>query len=134
MQQYDTSSPEGKRKVIDGYRQAVKLSPGLSFKSFCDQSCIDKYKPMLWWANNHGIRILDIQHGKESIIRDVTPTFVQARPRSQSPLSVLRNVSITFPDGVNLTLQESGVEEVVALLDAYQSRHQVGGGTRECSL
>jgi len=136
MQQlYDTSSPAGKLQAIDGYRQAVQDRPGLSFKSFCDQSGIINYKPLLWWCNEHDISVMAIQRGRESKCSDKTPTFIQIRPRSNTvSIPMLRNVSITFPDGVNLTLQESGVSEVIALLGAYQSRHQAEGGARECSL
>lgn len=50
------------------------------------------------------------------------------------PSSVQLVEMFPFPDGVNLTLQESGVEEVIALLDVYQIRHQAEGGARSCSL
>ena len=51
-------------------------------------------------------------------------------PSGRSGFSNLRGVSITFPDGVNLTLQESSVESVISLLTVYQSRR---GGAEPCS-
>lgn len=135
QQNYDTSTPEGKRQAIDEYRRAVTTTPGLSFKAFCDQSGISNYKPLLWWCNGQGISVYDIQRGKERSAKagEATPTFIQFRPQARSHQSTLQSISITFPDGVNLTLQESGVEDLVSLLITYQSRKQAAGGAETCS-
>lgn len=131
----DTSSPDGKLKAIEEYRQAVASTPDLTFKSFCERRGITNYKQILWWSSGHGISIHEIRHGGNSRTGDVTsPTFIQFRPRPRGQASALRNISVTFPDGVNLTLQESGVEELVSLLLTYQSRKQATGGVVQCSL
>ena len=136
-QSYDTTTPEGKEQVIEAYRKEVKSNPKLSLKSFCDRIGLsDGYKHVLWWANSHGISIYEIQRGteQEGKANHDQPTFIQVQPSRQSSSSRLKAVSITFPDGVNLTLQESGVTEIIALLDAYRSRHQTEGGAASCSL
>ncbi len=136
-QSYSTTTPEGKRQVIDAYRRAVKSNPKLSLKSFCYEIGLgDGYKHVLWWANGQGISIYGIQRGSDQGNKaDLDcPTFIQVKPVQRTVSSSLKAVSITFPDGINLSLQESGVEEVVALLDAYRSRHQAEGGAAPCSL
>ena len=57
-------------------------------------------------------------------------SIVQIRPACSKPRpsSSLSNISITFPDGVNLSLQECSVESVADLLSIYRSRCKVAGG------
>ena len=56
-------------------------------------------------------------------------TFIQFVPSGKSLSGNLLGVSITFPDGVNLTLQESSVESLISLLSIYKSRL---GGAKPC--
>lgn len=129
-QSYDTTTTEGKSQVIEAYREAVKSEA----KAFCDRLGLsDGYNYVRWWANRHGIFIDEIQRGEKGTPNQNQPTFIQVQPSRQSFSSRLKAVSITFPDGVNLTLQESDVAEVIALLDSYRSRHQAEGGATPCS-
>lgn len=131
---YDTTTAKGKLQIINAYRQAVESSPNLSFKSFCDDECIDCYGLLMHWSNRHNISLKDIRRQTGPVHAQECPTFIQVRPRQQSVFPIMGKVSITFPDGINLTLQETGVQEVIALLEAYQSRHQAEGGAASCSL
>ena len=129
-QSYDTITPEGKSQVIEAYREAVKSEAGLSLKAFCNRLGLSNgYNYVRWWANRHGIFFYEIQRGEQGTPNQNQPTFIQVQPSWQSFSSRLKAVSITFPDGVNLTLQESGVAEVIAL----RSRHQAEGGATPCS-
>jgi len=121
---FDTTTSEGKNAAIESYRAAASSNPGLSFKGFCDQSGIKNYKALLWWCNRQHISIQSIQReaGKNQSASMAAPTFIQFRPRPHGQPSTLKNISITFTDGVNLTLQESGVEDLVSLLTLYQTR------------
>lgn len=40
----------------------------------------------------------------------------------------MRGISITFPDGVNLSLQEGNAESIADLLAIYRSRCRTAGG------
>ena len=133
-QSYDITTSEGKSQFIEAYRESVKSEAGLSLKAFCDRMGLsDGYTKVLSWANRRGVYIFEIHQGKRDTPNQNQPTFIQLQPSRQSFSSRLKVVSITFPDGINLTLQESGVAEVIALLDSYRSRHQAEGGATSCS-
>jgi len=133
---FDTTTSEGKTAAIESYRAAISSEPELSFKEFCNRSGIENYDSLLWWCNRHHISVQSIQReaGKNQLDSSSSPTFIQFRPRPHSQSSTLKNISITFTDGVNLSLQESGVEDLVSLLTLYQSRKQAEGGASVCSL
>ena len=76
----------------------------------------------------NGIRILDLKReaSGETVCR-MTNTgsgdaFIQFVPSNRTASGNLRGISITFPDGVNLSLQESSVESVISLLTIYRKR------------
>ena len=71
-----------------------------------------------------------VRDGDETTVLESEGTFIQFVPSGKSTSGNLRGVSITFPDGVNLTLQESSVENVISLLNIYSSRL---GGAKPCS-
>ena len=133
--EFDTSTPSGKRQALAAYKSEVASNPNLSFKSFCDNHGISEYKKLLWWCNGQGISIYALQ--RRGAHQDTNGAemkgdgaFIQFTPAVRPSSGDLRGISITFPDGVNLTLQESSVESVVSLLTIYQSRL---GGAGVCS-
>ena len=63
---------------------------------------------------------------------DKSQVIKEVQPSQQSFSSRLKAVSITFPDGVNLKHLESGVAEMIALLDSYRSSHKAEGGATPC--
>ena len=87
-------------KAWNGYKKSKKENPDLSLKA----GNPDLEAPLNGGGDN--------------------PAFVQFVPRQgiESSPSSLRGVSITFPDGVNLTLQECTTESVISLLTIYQQR------------
>jgi hypothetical protein len=128
---YNTSTYAGKEQVVSDYQSAVENDPFLTFKSFCGQNGIEEYKPLLWWCNRQGISINKIQSAARcsnklplaEVGKNLETSFLQFVPQSaEGAYGNLKNVSITFPDGVNIALQESTVESVVSLLTVYQSR------------
>lgn len=133
QKQYDISTFEGKQRVVEDYRKAVQANPGLKFKKFCTQCGIDRYEPLLWWCHRHGISVLDIIRGSQTESGNLNPTFIQFRPGQAPTAIVLKDISITFPDGINLTLRESCVDDLVTLLDTYKTRHCGEGDAGICS-
>ena len=97
---------------------------------------ICKFRGVIDWTKRHRISVLELRREArgETAGRSESPksdgTFIQFMPSGRSASSNLRGISITFPDGVNLTLQESSVESVISLLTVYQSRR---GGAEPCS-
>ena len=114
-------------KVIEDYKVRLKDNPDLKLSEYCKETHTN-YNGVVDWTKSHAVSIRELQreaHGESS------GTFIQFAPSRYPASSDLRGVSITFPDGVNLTLQESSVESVISLLTIYQSRQ---GGASSCSL
>lgn len=56
-------------------------------------------------------------------------SFIQFTPSASAvPFASMHGVSITFPDGVNLSLQECSAEGVADLLAIYRVRCNAAGG------
>ena len=123
------------RKVIEGYKSRLKSNPDLKLSEYCKESHTN-YRGVIDWTKRHGISILELRREARdgalgsSASSEADGAFIQFMPSSRSTSGNLRGVSITFPDGVNLTLQESSVESVISLLSIYQSRQ---GGAASCS-
>ena len=131
--QFDSTTNSGRVSIIEAYKVAVSENAGrLSFKSFCDVNGIFDYEKILWWCRDRKISVKRIQQSQIASYSDipVSSSIVQVRPASiprQYP-STLSGVSITFPDGVNLSLQEGNAEGIADLLAIYRSRCKVAGG------
>ena len=123
------------RKTIDDYKLRLKDNPDLKLSEFCKEVHTN-YRRVLSWTRRHGISISALKRkasgGTAWGLSDTEPgnAFIQFVPSSRLTSASLLGISITFPDGVNLTLQESSVESVISLLTIYQSRQ---GGAKSCS-
>ena len=134
MQQYDVTTSSGRTLIIEAYRAAILENDGhLSFKSFCDNNGISDYRRLLWWSRGRKISIKVIQKSSQRnscqdkpLISSIVPIRPVAIPEQCT--SLLTNVSITFPDGVNFLLQECSVENMANLLASYRSRCKAAGG------
>ncbi|GAB6120043.1 hypothetical protein [Dysgonomonas termitidis] len=110
-------------RVLEGYKECLKTTPHLSFKSYCEDNNIN-YERLLDWAQRHGIFIRELQaeaRCEDFVNGDNPQTFIQFRPQSHPVMagSVLKGISITFPNNVNLTLQECTAESLISLLSLY---------------
>ena len=123
------------RRVIEGYKSRLRTNPDLKLSEYCKESHAN-YRGVIDWTKRHGISILELRREARGETSGSTSApqsdgaFIQFMPSSRSTFGNLRGISITFPDGVNLTLQESSVESVISLLTIYQSRQ---GGAASCS-
>ena len=88
------------------------------------------YERLRRWIRTKGI---SVRACAQSICRDHPQpksatesgpvSFIQFAPSSMPVTSVsMRGISITFPDGVNLSLQEGNAESIADLLAIYRSR------------
>ena len=118
MQTFDSTTNSGRTSIIEAYRIAVTESADrISFKTFCDDNGISDYRKILWWCRDRKISVKRIQQSQITSPSNtpVSPSIVQVRPTSiprQSPSTLLSGISITFPDGVNLSLQEGNAEGI----------------------
>ena len=130
MQAFDSTTNSGRTSIIEAYRVAVTESADhISFKTFCDDNGISDYRKILWWCRDRKISVKRIQAQCVRHNETDSPSIVQIRPAT-IPISSssLSNISITFPDGVNLALQECSIENVARLLAIYSSRSRTAGG------
>ena len=123
------------RKTVDGYKSRLKDNPDLKLSEYCKEIHTN-YRGVIDWMRRNGIRPLDLKReASGATVCGMANTgsgdaFIRFVPSNRTASGNLRGVSITFPDGVNLTLQESSVESVISLLTIYQSRQ---GGAGLCS-
>ena len=134
MQQFDIKTSSGRALFIEAYKSAILENEDyISFKTFCDSHGISDYRKLLWWCRAHKISIKGIQRLSQSEPHPgklLTSSIVQIRPASmpRHESSLLTNLNISFPDGVNLSLQECSVENMANLLVSYRSRCKAAGG------
>ena len=121
--------------VIEGYKTRLRSDPNLRLSEYCKESDTH-YGRVIDWMRRHGISVRELRRESRgevsgrSMASSSEGTFIQFVPSGKSTSGNLRGVSITFPDGVNLTLQESSVESIISLLSIYSSRL---GGAKPCS-
>ena len=120
------------------YSQLLNDAPTHTLRSFCKSASVN-YRGMLKWIRRQGLSVKVQKKGRrkrkeeEVLPLDKVYPFVQLVPsQSSAPqASTLHQVSITFPDGVALTLQECTFEGVVTLIDTYARRRSAREA--ECS-
>lgn len=115
--------------VLNGYKKRLsEESPEYSLRAYCSERGIN-YHQVLDWTSRHGYYLRDIRAEVFGGFPAEEPTsgemFVQFRPRRTSASkgrTKLKGISITFPNGVNLGLEDCDCEEVIALIDTYERR------------
>lgn len=126
-------TPADKHALLQEYKELLKIDPLHTLKSFCKERGI-KVTKFNDWMHRHGISVKRLQaeaRGEDPCL--YSNTFIQFKAGNLPAYAAdtLKGVSITFADGVNLTLQESSVENVVSLLTVYGYRNN--GGSKICS-
>ena len=122
-------------KVISDYRLKLGENPDLKLREYCKETHT-YYRGLIDWLERYGPDSRGmkseacVKNGDGTAVLESEGTFIQFVPSGKSTSGNLRGVSITFPDGVNLTLQESSVESIISLLNIYKSRL---GGVKPCS-
>ena len=120
------------------YSHLLNEAPTLTLSSFCKSTSVN-YRGMLKWIRRQGLSVKTRKKARkkhkteESVPLEKVHPFVQLVP-AQTAVSLancLHQVTITFPDGVSLTLQECTFEGVVTLIDTYNRRRSAREA--ECS-
>ena len=123
------------RKVIEDFRSRLGENPDLELREYCKETHTN-YRGLIDWMERNGINTCETRRkarakeNDETTVLESEGAFIQFVPSGKSTSGNLRGVSITFPDGVHLTLQESSVESLISLLNIYTSRL---GGAKLCS-
>jgi len=121
-------------EVIEYYKSRLRTTPDLTLRDYCKESHTN-YPGLIAWMERSGIdlremkREVNAEESEGTTESKTEETFIQFVPSGKSLSGNLLGVSITFPDGVNLTLQESSVESLISLLSIYKSRL---GGAKPC--
>jgi len=119
-------------KAYEEYKLRLQGDFHYALSTYCSEKSIS-YSGMKNWLLSRGIFVRTLQaqamaaaHGGLASSASISchqESFIQFRPgKCSSSDTVIRGVSITFPDGVNLSLQECSTASVVSLLEIYESR------------
>jgi len=127
------------QSLLDGYKERLRQeSSDYTLAAYCKESGVDYHK-VIGWTSRHGYYVRNIKSEVFGMLPSDVPgpceTFVQFMPGpGSSPRSgaSLKGVSIDFPDGVSLRLEECNCEGVITLLETYERRR--AAREAECSL
>ena len=116
--------------ILEGYKERLgQESAEYPLKAYCNELGVE-YRRVIEWTSRHGYFVRDIK----SEVAGLCETFVQFRPwqtGSSEGRAPLKGVSIAFPDGVGLRLEECSCESVISLLETYERRRSAK--EEECS-
>lgn len=135
QQEFSETATVRYRRTWQGYEQAVRSGGSVTLSSYCKSFHVN-YRGMTKWMSAMGLSARGLKRevrdgapmSGQGISEEASGLFVQFTPSpAASCPGRLRGVAISFPDGVGLTLQESTVEEVVALVDTYERRRSARG-------
>lgn len=126
------------KQTWERYNALLNEAPTLTLRSFCKSASVN-YHGMLKWTRRQGLSVKARKKARkkrvkeDAITLDRIPTFLQLLPPPvpATAANVLHQVSITFPDGVLLTLQECTFEGLLSLIDTYARRRSAREA--ECS-
>ena len=123
-------------RVWADFSTAVGCGEAKTLSSYC-RLTHTSYGGIKYWIRSQGLSVKSLKksnNAQETALAACKPearpvSFIQFAP-SAAPVSAasMRGISITFPDGVNLSLQECSAESVADLLAIYRSRCKAAGG------
>ena len=123
-------------RVWADFSASVQRGDAKTLSSYCRETHTS-YEGIKYWIRSQGLSVKSLKRPdpayRGSQAATVTETkavsFIQFAPSSAPmPSAAMRGVSITFPDGVNLSLQEGNAEDIADLLAIYRSRCRTAGG------
>lgn len=125
QEEFPAKAVDRYKSTLALYKERLKTDPCMTLSSFCREIHTD-YRTLNKWMNHHNIRVIDLKYEVTSNESNpINPnTFVQVVPRQQG-ISLgdnIRGVSITFPDGIKLALEESNINNVVNIICIYKDR------------
>ena len=123
-------------RVWADFVASVQRGEAKTLSSYCrtTHTC---YEGIKYWIRSRGLSVKSLKKfGSSSVDLPIATTsnakpvsFIQLAPSAAPvPSAAMRGISITFPDGVNLSLQEGSAESIADLLAIYRSRCSMAGG------
>lgn len=134
--------------VLRRFKTHLTQYPTATFGAYCKMMGLN-YENVRYWASRKGVSIRSIKKENLNCFKTL-PMQMKVIPPSQqtlpfvpqsdahgfinfipgqpslplSDIGLMRGVSINFPDGVNLTLQECTAADLASLLTIYASRKE----------
>lgn len=118
------------RRTWEGYIKSLRWAPDLTLSNYCKEAHV-YCRGVRRWMKQEGLSVRSCKrgpHSRSGEVENLVPTpvhgpmFVQVIPKDAITTPSLHGVSITFPDGVVLTLQDCTPESVVTLVETYERR------------
>ena len=123
-------------RVWADFSAAVECGEAKTLSSYC-RLTHTSYEGIKHWIRSQGQSVKSLKRPNSTQETALAACKPEARPvsfiqfaSSAAPASSasMRGISITFPDGVNLSLQECSAESIADLLATYRSRYGAAGG------
>ena len=123
-------------RVWAEFSASIQRGDSITLSSYC-RATHTSYEGIKHWIRSKGLSVRSLKHANQAgtqVQNTIAPnakpvSFIQFAPSAAPvPSAAMRGVSITFPDGVNLSLQESNAEGIADLLAIYRSRCRMAGG------
>lgn len=123
-------------RVWADFSALVQSGQKTTLSSYC-RITHTSYEGIKYWIRTKGLSVKSLKKSNRTrdtaLIAGTSETnpvsFIQFAPSSApTPSAAIRGISITFPDGVKLSLQEGNAEGIADLLAIYRSRCRMSGG------
>ena len=126
------------QRTWSGFEALFRRGGSTTLSAYCKSVHVN-YEGMKKWVSARGLSVRrlkqDTRLAPNQVAADKTEEaldmFMQFMPPPSRMSVPMQGVSINFPDGVNLTLQECTPEGIVTLLDTYARRRSAREA--ECS-
>lgn len=114
-------------RTLSDYKSCSCSSPALTLRSYCRERHVN-YHGMCLWLSRHGISIRELRPSSSvTTAKEPASSFSRLLPVCSSPSSspdMLYGVTITFPDGVTVSIKQGSSFSVSRFIDRYNSKIQ----------
>ena len=114
-------------RTLSDYKSCSCSSPALTLRSYCRERHVN-YHGMCLWLSRHGINIRELRRSSSvTTAKEPASSFSRLFPVCSSPSSspdMLYGVTITFPDGVTVSIKQGSSFSVSRFIDRYNSKIQ----------
>lgn len=99
-------------RTLSDYKSCLCSSPALTLRSYCRERHVN-YHGMCLWLSRHGISIRELRPSSSvTTAKEPASSFSRLLPVCSSPSSssdMLYGVTITFPDGVTVSIKQGAL-------------------------
>lgn len=125
------------QQAIQSFQEEYSKSELVNLRSHCRKYNIN-YKSLLRWMYRHNITVLSLKQGcslpiaiEEECKDSTSADFIQVKPRkvntreifsAHSSNSALKDISISFGDGITINLSSGSAEDIACLVSSYKQQ------------